>query len=181
MKKDLTGMKRGSITVIRRGPNDKHGGARWWVTNSLNVNPLEEYLMERRSLWRKCTGRRPKNGCGFQKKYPAIYRSVINHFKWIYNPHDPERYHGYKGMPAHQSWNPKKGPKAVVKAVTDILSEIGDKPSKKHILHIMDKRIGFRPGNLMWVPSIEHKRMELLNILIKENAMLKKRLSKYEF
>jgi hypothetical protein len=174
----MAGQTFGCITVLRRGPNDRSGSAQWWVINSLNVEPDTEYLMPRRTLWRKCTGRRPRYGCGFQIKYPALYRSVVNHFKWINNP--VGRYSGYFKMPAYPLWNPKEGSSAIVKAVTDILKEIGDKPGKGYNLHIKDRRIGFWPGNLMWVPANRHKRLELLNLVIEENAQLKKRLSKYE-
>lgn len=169
---DWTGRVIGHVTVLERGPNDAHGSVQWWVKNALNVNPDEAYLLSRRTLWRKCTGRRPRIGDGFQKRYAAVYRSVINHFKWVYNPHNPARYHGYKGMPAYEPWNPANGSLAIAKAVRDILAEIGDKPGRDYNLHIVDKRIGFWPGNLMWIPVVAHKRAEMLNQLIEENHRL---------
>lgn len=110
-----------------------------------------------------------------QRHHPAVYRSVVNHFKWITDP--VGRYHGYEGMPAYDAWNPKHGSQVVVNAVREIIAEIGDKPSRDYNLHIIDRRVGFWPGNLMWIPAVQHKRAEMLNRLIEENHHLKQELA----
>jgi hypothetical protein len=174
---DITGRAFGFITILGRGPNASDGTSRWWAINSLNVEPNKKYLVSRRALWRKGVGCASRHGCGYHLIYKSIYHSVKNHFKWIYDPHNPKRYHGYKGMPAYEPWNPLTGGQAaLIRAVREILAEIGNKPGKDYHLHVVDKRIGFWPGNLIWIPIVEHKRAELLNQVIKENAFLKKKI-----
>lgn len=80
-------------------------------------------------------------------------------------------------MPAYDYWNPKHGPHAIAMAVRDILEEIGDKPGRDYNLHIIDKRVGFWPGNLMWIPVAQHKQAEMLNRLIEENHRLHKQIA----
>lgn len=54
-----------------------------------------------------------------------------------------------------------------------IVANLGHRPDKDHQLHIMQKTLGFVPGNLMWVPTTQHKRMEFMTLILEENQKLK--------
>jgi hypothetical protein len=75
-------------------------------------------------------------------------------------------------MPFHAEWNPHQGG-AFTAGANWIVDHLGHRPSKEYQLHILQKSLGFVPGNLMWVPTSQHKRSELLNLLLEENKQLR--------
>ena len=85
----------------------------------------------------------------------------------------------YRGMPFYVGWDPDKGG-TYTDGARWIIENIGRKPSRDYELHIIDRRLGFVPWNLAWVPRSEHKREEMLTKLLIENRQLKDRLAKYE-
>jgi hypothetical protein len=85
----------------------------------------------------------------------------------------------YANLPFFAAWDPDQGGRLVVGAQW-VIENLGRKPSKDYELHIIDRRLGFVPGNLAWVPRSEHKREEMLTKLLIENQHLKDRLAKYE-
>jgi hypothetical protein len=81
----------------------------------------------------------------------------------------------YRNLPFFAGWDPDQGGCMIVGAQW-IIKNLGHKPDQDHELHIIDRRLGFVPGNLAWVPRSEHKREEMLTKLLIENQKLKNRL-----
>jgi len=75
-------------------------------------------------------------------------------------------------MPFFDAWNPEKGGEFRLGAQW-ILANLGPRPDKKYHLHIVNRALGFVPGNLQWVPSDHHRQEELINHLLLENQQLK--------
>jgi hypothetical protein len=85
----------------------------------------------------------------------------------------------YRGMPFFDGWNSAKG--GSTKAGADwIISNLGRRPDKSYQLHVVDRKIGFMPGNLRWVPRSQHKQQELLAQVLLENQHLRNRLALFE-
>jgi len=95
------------------------------------------------------------------------YRTVAVHCYWI-----RKELSTYKGMPFFDDWNPDQGGSYRAGAYW-IAENIGRRPDTKHQLHIIDRRIGFMPGNLIWVPQDKHRREEMIYKLLLEVQTLK--------
>lgn len=108
------------------------------------------------------------NACSVER------RTVFHHLHFI-----RKEVSTYAGMPFCAFWDPKKG--GSYKAGEDwIVNNIGRRPAKGYDLHIVDRQIGFMPGNLQWVPRDHHRRKELINQLLVRVQVLEKRLQVYE-
>lgn len=81
-------------------------------------------------------------------------------------------------MPFYDGWNPDKGGSFVV-GRDWIKKNLGPRPGtgKDFHLHVINKLIGFVPGNLMWVPAGKHKQEELIATILKENKQLRDALA----
>jgi hypothetical protein len=75
-------------------------------------------------------------------------------------------------MPFFDGWNPDKGG-SINAGEKWILENLGKRPSKRHDLHIVDRRLGFVPENLAWVPKEKHMQEELIHKLLLENQNLR--------
>lgn len=77
-------------------------------------------------------------------------------------------------MPYYDGWNPNKGGSLAAGAQW-IIDNLGHRPGsgKEYHLHIVDRRIGFMPGNLQWIPCTEHKQQELIPRLMLEIQQLR--------
>jgi hypothetical protein len=106
------------------------------------------------------------------------YASVNTHHQSMKTSYK-SKHATYRGMVFYEGWDPDKGGTYVAGAKW-IIENLGRKPSRDYELHIVDRRLGFVPGNLAWVPRSEHKREEMLTKLLIENQQLKDRLAKYE-
>jgi hypothetical protein len=85
----------------------------------------------------------------------------------------------YASMPFFDEWDPKHG--GSYRAGEDwIVRHIGRRPAKGYDLHIVDRSIGFMPGNLEWVPRDMHRRKEFINQLLLRVHTLENRLRFYE-
>ena len=86
----------------------------------------------------------------------------------------------YIGMPFYAGWNPREG--GSIRAGSDwILANLGPRPTDgRWQLHIVDRRVGFMPGNLQWMPQGKHRREEMINKLMVEIRDLRVRLALYE-
>jgi hypothetical protein len=80
-------------------------------------------------------------------------------------------------MPFADLWNPHRGGSFAVGAQW-IIENLGRRPNKQYELHIVDRQLGFIPGNLQWVPRSKHKQEELIARLLLENQNLKKELGR---
>jgi hypothetical protein len=100
--------------------------------------------------------------------------SVKGHYDCI---HANERCPTYVGMPFFDGWSPKTGGSYEAGAQW-IINNLGPRPGtgKEYHLHIVDRAIGFMPGNLQWVPRERHKQEEMINKLLLENQHLKEML-----
>lgn len=108
-----------------------------------------------------------------------IRKLISNHLDYILNPKNVS-HRSYRNMPFFDAWNPKKSG-SYLTGEKWIIKNIGEKPADgRYNLHIIDRRIGFMPENLMWIPIGAHKREELLNKTLIENKQLKDRLKKHE-
>jgi len=108
---------------------------------------------------------------------PPEHRTVAAHLQFIQRGTST-----YKNMPFFDGWNPKTGGSTRAGYIW-ILENLGPRPTNgKHELHIIDRAIGFMPGNLRWVPCVLHKREEFINQVILENQTLRtenQRLKEY--
>ena len=96
-------------------------------------------------------------------------RTVRQHLSWIKTGLST-----YAGMPFHDAWNSAKGGTADA-GERWIVQNLGRRPSPTHQLHIVDRQLGFVPGNLQWVPRDQHKRQEMIYKLLLEVQTLKTR------
>ena len=99
------------------------------------------------------------------------YVSVVGHHAVIFRKQNKN----YQGMPFCRDWNPKTGGSYGAGAQW-IIANIGRRPSRRYQLHIVDRRLGFVPGNLAWVPLEKHQREEMISKLLLENQQLKEAL-----
>jgi hypothetical protein len=99
-------------------------------------------------------------------------RTVGAHLGWINRGVST-----YAGMPFCDDWNPKKGG-SVNAGEQWIVQHLGRRPAPDYQLHIVDRRIGFMPGNLVWVPRDKHRREEMIYRLLFEVQTLRNLLDK---
>ena len=79
----------------------------------------------------------------------------------------------YKGMPFCDAWNPYTGG-SFLAGESWIIENLGKRPPDgKWQLHIIDRTVGFMPGNLRWVPRDKHKQEELIAQVLLENQNLR--------
>lgn len=71
----------------------------------------------------------------------------------------------YAGMPFWDGWNPKNGG-SIRAGVVWVLHNLGPRPEGRWELHIIDRRLGFVPDNLCWVPKEKHKSEEMIAVLL---------------
>ena len=83
----------------------------------------------------------------------------------------------YRNIPFFPDWDPDAGGRYLA-GEKWIIENLGRKPSRDYELHIIDRRLGFWPGNLAWIPRSEHKREEMLTKVLIENRALKEELNK---
>ena len=104
--------------------------------------------------------------------------AVKGHYDAI---HAVKRCPTYTGMPFFKDWSPKTGGSYDAGAQW-IIENIGRRPGSgtEYHLHIVDRKIGFMPGNLQWVPREKHAQEEMINKLLLENQNLRQQL-KYQF
>jgi hypothetical protein len=88
-------------------------------------------------------------------EYHSVQSLVSSHRRAIQKGHST-----YAGMPFYDGWNPKCGGATTVGADW-IMKNLGW-PGEGYQLHIIDRKIGFVPGNLMWVPIDRHKSEEMI-------------------
>jgi hypothetical protein len=109
-----------------------------------------------------------------QVRRRAIYSSVIGHWRNIFVTSLPTfkgkaKYHtpAYFGMPWHDGWNKDK--EGLLAARDWIIATLGFRPEGgkyKYQLHVIDRAIGFVPGNLVWVSKDKHRQQEMINVLL---------------
>ena len=126
---------------------------------------------------RQCYNRTRHTSSRYYRKHTE-YRSVVLHWYATFRATN-RKAACYKGMPFFPAWNPEKGGSFAV-AEKWILQNLGRRPSSTHHLHIVDRVLGFVPGNLQWVPREKHKQEELIARLLRENQHLRERLQRYE-
>jgi hypothetical protein len=104
----------------------------------------------------------------YRRKLTPERRAVVSHLSRIRNGHP-----AYVGMPFFQEWvgNAKAGEAWIVE-------NIGKRPiGGCWDLHIVDRNLGFIPGNLQWVPRGKHKREEFINQLLLKIQDLEREIS----
>ena len=129
-----------------------------------------------RGLCNRCDQRRwraknPQRSKDIQREWRqrnSENASVRDHHYYIFRKRIPS----YLGMPFYAAWNPDCG--GSFKAGSEwIIGNIGRRPDPNHQLHIIDRRIGFMPWNLVWVPKDMHRQEEMLNRVLRENQNLR--------
>ncbi|MGH2508387.1 MAG: hypothetical protein ACRDHZ_13460 [Ktedonobacteraceae bacterium] len=96
------------------------------------------------------------------RKYPER-NTVRCHHRLIFQLRRPT----YAGMPFFDNWNPDKGGSFNAGAQW-IIENLGHRPAGNYQLHIVDRRAGFTPGNLEWVPREKHRQSEMIDRLLLE-------------
>lgn len=99
------------------------------------------------------------------------YFTVANHRRIIFNLKD-KNHRFYHNMPFFTKWDPAKGGSTGA-GEKWILKHLGRRPSKRYHLHIINRRLGFIPGNLAWVPLDKHQKEELIPKLLLEIQKLR--------
>jgi len=107
-------------------------------------------------------------------KITPEFRTVSRHLHLIRH-----KVSTYAGMPFFDGWNPNCGG-AIKNGEAWIVKHLGNRPAAGYDMHVVDRQIGFMPGNLQWVPRDKHRRTELLNTLLREIQQLKLRLAAIE-
>lgn len=102
------------------------------------------------------------------------YQAVASHLKYIRAGKA-----SYIGMPFYDAWNPQFGGSVVV-GERWIIEHIGYKPAGCDC-HIIDRRIGFVPGNLCWIPKASHRRAEMLERTLIQAENLRIEVANSEF
>jgi hypothetical protein len=97
--------------------------------------------------------------------------SIRTHYNMIRNG---DQYYG--GMPFFAEWAPDKGGSYSAGAKW-IIENLGKRPDKTYQLHIIDREIGFMPGNLQWVHRTKHRQEELVEKLKAEIKQLRRKLA----
>lgn len=118
--------------------------------------------------WRKA---HPRRFAAYKAKWYSenVEReSVRGHHYFICRHTRPS----YVGLAFFDDWNPDRGGSFDAGAQW-IITNLGCRPSNRHELHIVDRRLGFVPGNLAWVPQNRHRQEELINRLLLENQILR--------
>ena len=96
------------------------------------------------------------------------YRTVAGHHSEI-RKGSPS----YRDMPFYDRWNQSVGG-SFAEGARWIIENLGSRPGNgRYELHIIDRSVGFWPGNLIWVPKDRHKQEEMLMRLLLENKQLK--------
>lgn len=110
-------------------------------------------------------------------KKSVEHASVYSHWVLIYRSKAKSR-RRYEGMPFCDDWNPKTGGSYAAGARW-IIENLGRRPgtNREYQLHIVNRAIGFMPGNLQWVPQEKHRQEEMINKLLLENQNLRQQLS----
>lgn len=162
---DLTGQVIGRAKVVRfAGVNPKWKTARWVV----KVGNFDEQVVSAASLiYGKNKFKQHVTGLSTTPEY----KTVQGHFHHIFT--DVSHRPWYKDMPFCDDWNPQKGG-SFASGAKWLIENIGKKPEGKWELHIIDKKTGFVPGNLSWVPKENHKQEEMIAKLLLENQRLKR-------
>ncbi len=103
-------------------------------------------------------------------------RTVIQHLSHIFTGRK-----GYGGMVFCPQWSPSHGG-SYDTGEKWVLDNLGPRPRDgKYHLHIVDRRLGFVPDNLQWVPCGQHKREEMINKLLLEVQNLRAELKKVTY
>ena len=183
---DLTGLINtfGYKKILGRGPNyidpqgkqqvrwkvlDKFGGIRSVLAHCLfSGNSTGKNAARKSGL-----GARTKDG----KNRPE-YATVCDHHYAIKKSYVNPAFKSYKNVPFYDGWNPDKGG-TFMTGMLWIIENLEVRKPGDH-LHIIDRKIGFMPGNLVWVPRSGHKQEEMINKLLLENSKLKKKLQRCE-
>lgn len=128
----------------------------------------QEQLKAKRRAWRAAHREESRSQVATWRRLNPIYTTVANHYRSILAGKNP----AYSGMPFFGAWNPKAGGSfdAGVKWIGD---NLGPRPNRNFQLHIVDRRPGFVPGNLQWVPRDKHIQEEMVNRLLLENQNLR--------
>jgi len=105
----------------------------------------------------------------WNRQHPE-YGAVTSHFRVICRTKNPN----YFGIPFFDAWNPDR--EGSIKTGEQwILNNLGPRPSSTHQLHIVDRKLGFVPNNLQWVPRERHKQEEMIAKLLRENQQLRQK------
>ena len=147
---DLTGMKFGLNTVQKLTSRHKHRHGthtRWIVEQRGDTKPVLAYAL----INGINKGKNWKSGyssAGGGKTRPE-YRTMQNHYHRIAHPNNQKSWQVYAGMPFHPEWDPREGG-ALWKGAKWIIDTLGERPSPKWTLDIVEHGKGFVPGNLRW-------------------------------
>lgn len=118
---------------------------------------------KRREILRKSRIKQARRVKANRDAWAANHRermSVTNHYRWIFKSNNRT----YVGMSFYDEWNPKKGGSFDAGA-NWIIANLGRRPGENYQLHIIDRSVGFVPGNLEWQPRDKHRQAELINSL----------------
>jgi hypothetical protein len=100
-----------------------------------------------------------------RRRRPEWY-SIVSHIKCIHKGVST-----YAGMPIYSKWDSKTGGSYRI-GEQWVIANLGCRPAKDYDLHIIDRRIGFMPGNLKWVSRTTHQREEMRNRLLVDQRRL---------
>lgn len=162
---NLIGLRFSRLLVESRGPNTKHGTARWHCkcdcgesrlisarslvagkTRSCGCLQAESRMLGSSKGWFK-----PTHGqCGYPKKgrAPALeYTSWAAMKNRCNNPNAADYgLYGGRGIQVCDRWN---------SSFEDFAADMGPRPSRRHTIERIENDLGYFPGNCYWATPLE--------------------------
>jgi hypothetical protein len=152
--KDMTGLKFGSLTVIRLGPREGRPGLIWECQCECGEKALIRGSRLRNGHTKSCGCRiggvlRARNTSHGLSKTPE-YRVWAGMIRRCHNP-DEQSYprYGGNGIEVCEAWRSD---------FTAFLSHIGPRPSAAHSVDRIDNALGYQPGNVRWATDEQQSR-----------------------
>lgn len=159
---DLTGRDFGRLNVLRRGPDQPptagHRSARvtWVCLCACGIERAVSAELLRSGNTRSCGCLHAesmeaifvKHGCGRtgSRRTPE-YRAWQNILRRCGNPNNPGfKYYGGRGITVCEEWR---------ESFENFLSDMGERPSKKHSIDRIDNNSGYRKSNCRWATKIQ--------------------------
>lgn len=173
---DLSGLRFGRWTVLRRGKNTEQGQARWLCQCECGTKRLLKSIVIRRGKSKSCGCL--KSELTTQRNLERDYSLSKGNFKHGYarNKNASPTYKIWYGMirrctkPRGKNWDWYKGRGIKVCkrwfSFLNFLKDMGERPSPKHSIDRIDNDGNYEPGNCRWATAKEQGRNTRKNCML---------------